>query len=178
LIDVAMDTVSFSIDGLKEEFERIRAPGKYEDIIEQVANLHAMRGRAGGKKPIIRIQSVMLNDKDQREFLDIWEPISDDIFFLQFKNYAADAENIQKRNYACPMPVQRLMVHWNGTVPMCINDEYEDAVMGSLNEQTVRDIWRGETFRQARKTHLNGERTLVYKNCAKCPLTRAGHGEG
>jgi len=178
MIDCAMDTVSFSIDGLKEDYERIRAPGKYEDIIERVAYFHAMRNRAGAKKPIIRIQSVMINETEQREFLNIWEPISDDIFFLHFKNYSADAPNIQKRKYACPMPVQRLMVHWNGTVPMCINDEYEDAVMGDLNSQTVVDIWRGETFRQARKTHMRGERTLAFKNCAKCPLTREGHGDG
>ena len=131
----------------------------------------------GSSKPLIRIQSVMLPDGQQEEFLKIWGPISDDIFFLHFKDYAAGAENIQKENYACPMPVQRMMIHWDGTVPMCINDEYEDAVIGNLDSESVADIWRGERFEWVRGAHKRGERTKFFKNCAKCPLTRVGHGK-
>jgi len=178
ILNSGMDTISFSIDGLKEQYEEIRAPGKYHQIISTVSGLYERRNKIGKSKPIIRIQSVMLDDDRRREFIRIWEPISDDIFFLHFKDYSIDAENIQKPNYACPMPVQRLMVHWNGTVPMCINDEYEAAVVGNLNNQTISQIWQGQAFKDVRKAHTNGLRTAKYENCAKCSLTRVGHGNG
>lgn len=176
IIDAGMDFVSFSIDGLKEEYERIRAPGKYEDIVAIVSRLHRLRTEAGSTRPMIRIQSVMLPEAEQDEFLRIWGPISDDILFLHFKDYSGDAVNVQKENYPCPMPVQRMMIHHNGTVPMCINDEYEDAVMGDLARQTVQEIWLGQRFREARAVHKAGKRTECYKNCAKCALTREEHG--
>jgi radical SAM protein with 4Fe4S-binding SPASM domain len=177
IIDSGMDFVIFSIDGLKENYEKIRYPGKYEDIIEKVARLHEIRKERGATKPMIRIQSVMIPEEEQKEFLNIWEPISDDILFLVFKNYSKDAENIQLENYPCPMPFQRMMIHHNGTVPMCINDEYEIAVQGDLNVQSVKEIWQGDQYKTTRKVHRCGQRTEKYSNCAKCALTRVGHGD-
>lgn len=176
IIESGMDFVILSIDGLKENYEKIRTPGKYEDIIEKVTRFHAIRKEMGSTKPLIRINSVMVADEDQEEFLNIWEPISDDILFLHFKDYSSEAENIQMENYACPLPVQRMMIHYDGTSPMCINDEYEDAIMGKIDGDGVFDIWRGPVFKQVRKDHVAGKRTDCYKNCAKCALTRVGHG--
>ena len=177
IIDCGMDFVIFSIDGLKETYERIRVPGKYEDIIEKVARLHAIRTEMGATKPMIRIQSVMIPEAEQAEFYRIWEPISDDILFLHFKDYASDAENKQIENYPCPMPFQRMMIHHNGIVPMCINDEYEMAVQGDLRTRSVLEVWKGEQYRATREIHECGKRTEKYANCAKCPLTRVGHGD-
>ncbi|MBF0168532.1 MAG: radical SAM protein [Alphaproteobacteria bacterium] len=177
MIDSGMDFVSFSIDGLKEQYETIRRPGKYEDIIATVTRLHALRQKQGSAKPMIRIQSVMLPEEQRQEFLSIWGPISDDILFLYFKDYSTEADNIQKENYPCPMPIQRMMVHFDGTVPMCINDEYEEAVMGNLNLSSVKDVWQGPEFRLARERHKQGMRTAHYANCAHCPLTRVSHGK-
>lgn len=177
IIESGMDWISFSIDGLKETYEKIRTPGKYEDIIDTISTFHRIRKEMGATTPLIRIQSVMLEGEDRDEFYRIWEPISDDILFLHFKDYAMDAENIQLENYPCPMPFQRMMIHHNGTVPMCINDEYEEAVLGDLNFMSVKEIWQGIQYREARKNHKDGKRTECYSCCAHCPLTREGHGD-
>jgi len=176
IVDSGMDWVSFSIDGLKDTYESIRKPGKYEDVYECVATLHKIREERGGSKPDIRIQSVMIPDHEKEEFYKIWGPISDDILFLHFKDYAEDAENVQLENYPCPMPFQRMMIHHNGTVPMCINDEYEEDVLGDLNFMSVHEVWQGMQYQEARKVHQEGRRTECYKSCAHCPLTRVGHG--
>jgi hypothetical protein len=68
-----------------------------------------------------------------------------------------------------------MIVHWNGTVPMCINDEYEEAVRGSLAVSTVREIWNGEAYRQARVDHEKGRRE-VYPCCGRCRLYVEEHG--
>ena len=178
IIDCGMDFITFSVDGLKETYEEIRKPGKYEDIIEVVGRLHRRREELGSNKPLIRIQSVMIPTDQQQEFLRIWEPISDDILFLHFKDYSAEADNIQKQDYPCPLVIQRLMIHFDGTVPMCINDEYEMSPLGDLARQSVHEVWHGNKFTNARRVHREGRRTECYENCAHCPLTREGHGEG
>ncbi len=177
MIDHGMDRVAFSIDGLKEEYEKIRAPIKYEEIIDVVTKLNELRNEKGKKKPIIRIQGVNSLIENEPEFLDIWEPISEEILFLEFKDYSEEAEEKKQASYPCPLLYQRMMIHWDGTVPMCINDEYEEGVMGNVLEESVKEIWRGRRFEEARKVHKKGLRDKVYKNCSNCALHREGHGK-
>ena len=176
LIDNGFDFISFSIDGLADKYQTIRRPGKYEDIKAAVAKLHRLRTSRGHRKPLIRAQSVMLDPQEQEEYLRQWAPITDDIYFLHFKDYSVQADNRQMERYTCPLPFQRMMIHYDGIVPMCINDEYEHTVMGDLNTQTVREVWVGQAWRRARRLHREGLRTDEYENCRLCALTREGHG--
>jgi len=177
VIDNNMDFISFSIDGLKETYEKIRYPGKYEDIYQIVNKLYQLRKKKGKKKPMIRIQSVNISIDNEKEFLKLWSPISDDIFFLYYKDYSENAANIQMPNYTCPLLYQRMIIHFNGTVPMCINDEYEDSIMGDILEESIYKIWQGERFAKARELNKQGMRLESYSNCLKCALTREGHGK-
>ena len=43
LIDNTVDRVAFSIDGLKDEYEKIRYPVKYEEILKIVKRLYELR---------------------------------------------------------------------------------------------------------------------------------------
>jgi radical SAM protein with 4Fe4S-binding SPASM domain len=177
MVDNGMDRVAFSIDGLKEEYEKIRAPIKYKEILGVVKRLHEIRNNLASKKPLIRIQSVKESIEKENEFLSTWQGISDEILFLEYKDYSKEAADRQQAMYRCPLLYQRMMIHWDGTVPMCINDEYEESVMGNVLTHSIGDIWRGQTFKQARDVHKEGFRDKAYKNCAKCALHREGHGK-
>ena len=69
------------------------------------------------------------------------------------------------------------MIHYDGNVPMCINDEYEDNLMGNIQDQNVGALWKRGAFVDARELHQQGLRVESYKSCAKCSLTREGHGK-
>ena len=176
MIDTGMDRIAFSIDGLKKEYEEIRAPIKYEEIYEIVKKLHELKKQRGSTKPLIRIQAVDSCVTDKEEFLKKWEPVSDEVNFLVFKDYSADKHSSKQAAYACPFLYQRLMVHWNGTVPMCVNDEYEEGVVGEVRSNPVHYVWHGKRMKGARKAHKMGLRDEAYKNCAKCALHREHHG--
>ncbi|MCP4613467.1 MAG: radical SAM protein [Planctomycetes bacterium] len=177
MIDNSIDRVALSIDGLREEYEKIRNPIKYEEIIGIVSQLYQLRREKGRQKPLIRIQSVKTSIKKENEFLKIWEPISDEILFLEYKDYSQEAGEKPQAAYRCPLLYQRLMIHWDGTVPMCINDEYEDSVMGNILEKSVHEIWREGQFKEARDIHQKALRDRVYENCSRCALHRKGHGK-
>ncbi len=176
LIDNGVDRVAFSIDGNKDEYERIRAPIKYEEIVRIVTRFHELKKEKSSAKPLIRIQGVKSCINDEKEFLSTWEPISDEVLMLVFKDYSVNARGEKQAGYACPFLYQRAMIHWNGTVPMCINDEYEEGVMGDLNQKSMGEIWMDKKFQGARLVHQKGLRDKIYKNCAKCALQREGHG--
>ncbi|MEW6600115.1 MAG: radical SAM/SPASM domain-containing protein [Nitrospirota bacterium] len=177
MIECGMDRVAFSIDGLKDKYEEIRAPIKYEEILDIVTRLYDLRNKKGRKKPHIRIQGVKTSIDEDREFLNIWGPLSDEVLFLEYKDYSIEAESQPQAGYRCPSLYQRIMVHWDGTVPMCINDEYEESVMGSVLQDSVKEIWKSAAFDQARRVHRENMRGVVYKNCSKCALHREGHGK-
>ncbi|RMH56034.1 MAG: hypothetical protein D6679_10160 [Candidatus Hydrogenedentota bacterium] len=80
------------------------------------------------------------------------------------------------KGYACPYIFQRMIVHWDGTVPMCVNDEYETAVRGNILENSLSEIWTGASFQEARQRHIAGQRDEAYPCCAKCAVNRVGHG--
>ncbi len=177
MIDNSIDRVAFSIDGLRKEYEEIRAPIKYEEIIGIVSQFYQLRREKGKRRPLIRIQSVKTSIKMEKEFLKIWEPTSDEILFLEYKDYSEESGEKPQAAYRCPLLYQRLMIHWDGTVPMCINDEYEESVMGNVLEENIGDIWNGAAFVKARKIHKQDVRDASYSNCSKCALHREGHGK-
>jgi radical SAM protein with 4Fe4S-binding SPASM domain len=177
MIDNGMDRIAFSIDGLKEEYEKIRAPVKYEEIFGIISELYELRKSKGVIRPLIRIQGVKTSIDKEKDFLQTWESVSDEIFFLEYKDYSVGAASEQQADYQCPALYQRMMVHWDGTVPMCINDEYEEGVVGNILEKSVSEIWHGQRLKRAREVHKKGLRSKVYKNCARCALHRKGHGK-
>ena len=177
MIDNGMDRVAFSIDGLKDEYEEIRAPVKYEEIFGIVSQLYEIRERKRKRKPLIRIQSVKTFIEKEKEFLKIWGPVSDEILFLEYKDYSDDATGKEQASYRCPSLYQRMMIHWDGTVPLCINDEYEEGVIGNILEKSVSEVWSGQRLKRARDIHKKGLRDKVYKNCTRCALHRKGHGK-
>jgi radical SAM protein with 4Fe4S-binding SPASM domain len=177
IIDNGMDRIAFSIDGLKEEYETTRTPIKYEEIFGIVSKLYELSKIRGAQKPFIRIQGIKTSIDKEKEFLNIWESVSDEIFFLEYKDYSIDASDEEQADYRCPALYQRMMIHWDGTVPMCINDEYEEGVVGNILEKSICEIWNGQRLKRAREIHKEGLRSKVYKNCARCALHRKGHGK-
>ncbi|MBU1864514.1 MAG: radical SAM protein [Candidatus Omnitrophica bacterium] len=176
-IDSGLDRIAFSIDGLKKQYESIRYPMRYEEIYAIVKTLYNLRKSREASKPIIRIQSVHTSIEDENEFLKRWNPIVDDILFLFYKDYALRTYNDKQARYACPLLYQRMMIHWDGTIPMCVNDEYEETILGDVNTKSIQAVWKGSCYHQARLVHRKGLRDKVYANCSKCALHREGHGK-
>jgi len=58
------------------------------------------------------------------------------------------------------------VVTWDGKVLPCCFDKNADHVMGDLNQDSLKDIWKGEKFRKFRKALLTGRRKIeICTNC-------------
>ena len=70
-----------------------------------------------------------------------------------------------RREKACQVPSNQIMVLANGDVHPCNIVEYDhEPVTGNVFEQSLTDIWNGETWRRFR--------TNLHARCHLCPINR------
>ncbi len=172
LIRIGVDYISFSIDGLHEDYESIRKPATFEGILERLRYLRKARNSLGHGYPRIKINTIWTKIKDRaHEYFEIFSPIADIISFNPDYDYSKDAVCLPT-GHQCQYPYQRLTVAWNGKVPMCISDWDIENIIGDLNTQSIYEIWNGERMRQV-KMENNNRNIVKYWPCRKChrPVT-------
>ena len=75
--------------------------------------------------------------------------------------------NIEK-NISCVLPFQQLIIRPDGKVSLCCNDPLGRSTLGDVKEQTLVDIWYGETFENVRKAIFSGREN--YDHCKNCDV--------
>jgi radical SAM protein with 4Fe4S-binding SPASM domain len=167
LVNAGLDWISF--DGFKEDYERIRHPANFEQVIENIKDLRNCREYFSCKKPQIRIQSIQSVIKGrEKEFLRLWDGIADKVYFIPDQVRTLEEKDYnQDPNYICPNPWQRMVIAADGTVPQCITDYSCGNILGDVNRQTISEIWHGASFELFRKQMKEGRR-LKRKPCRIC----------
>jgi radical SAM protein with 4Fe4S-binding SPASM domain len=172
LTQMRVDYISFSIDGLYEDYERIRKPATFEGILKSLKSLKEMRDSIGEGYPRIKVNTIWTKVKDQLdEYYKIFEPLADIISFNPDYDYTQETSKIAP-NHICQYPWQRLTVKWNGDVPMCISDWDSEVILGNITKSTIFEIWNGDKMNQIRQDQQN-HRIRNYAPCHKChrPVT-------
>lgn len=176
LMEVGIDWITISFDGLGEVYEKIRHPAKYERAVEKIRNYCRIKKESGRSKPVIKIQSILPAIQDNLEaFYDVFAPITDLISTNPLIDYLQkDDKNkiLYHENFSCPQLYQRLVIGADGLVMMCSNDEENEEVVGDANRQTIHEIWHGPKLERARFSHKMHEGVRDYSICAKCYLPR------
>lgn len=175
LVDLEMDWLTISFDGVGETYDRIRAPAKYGEMLAKIRGFAETKRRKKSVKPVVRIQGIWPAIAESPEaFFDAFEPISDEVSVNTLLDYLhTDAEIEYLPNFTCPVPFQRLVFGSDGRAFMCINDELGRQPVGDARTQTVREIWNGPALRQVREVHEKGMGRHTYQPCKDCYLPRA-----
>jgi len=169
LVDSGLDWISFSIDGVYETYETIRAPAKFDETIEKVKFMTQYREQSGKTKPMIRVQSILsaLND-DTKTYLAIWKDIADQINFIsdQARDFELK-EMYHDPEYLCPTPWARMSIDIGGHVHQCNTDYDGKWILGDVAKQSIYDIWHGKDFKLLR--HYFNTNTAL-QNCEACNI--------
>jgi radical SAM protein with 4Fe4S-binding SPASM domain len=174
MVDAGIDWITISIDGLNEEYEKIRKPLKFKDTLEKVKNIAKYKKENNIHKPVIKIQSLWPSIKNNPEkFYNTFEPITDLIAFNPLIDYLQqDSDIVYVNNFSCPQLYQRIVVGADGSVMMCSNDEENDHIIGDANKQTIYSIWHGKTLNKVRELHLKQDGYKKLDVCKRCYLPR------
>lgn len=175
MVDAGIDWITISVDGLDDEYEKIRKPLKFKETLEKITQINKYKLENDLHKPVIKIQSLWpAIKKDPTKFYNTFEPITNLIAFNPLIDYLQkDSDIVYVENFSCPQLYQRLVIGADGLAMMCSNDEENNHIVGDANKETVYKIWHGEALNKARELHKQED---GYKNldvCRKCYLPRA-----
>lgn len=175
LVDIQMDWLTISFDGMGETYNRIRKPAKFEDQVEKIRKFHEIKKRVGSKKPVVKIQGIWPAVKeDPQAFYDTFRDIVDQIAVNPMLDYLRKDTNIVYReNFTCPVLWQRLAIGADGLVSLCIHDEMSHHVIGDVNTESIYEMWNGPDLQAAREAHIQHMGVEKYQACAECFLPRA-----
>jgi len=168
LVDAGLDWISFSIDGLGEDYERIRKPITFDEIVRVVTHFKEIKKARGADKPLVRIQTISSVIQDSPEYFDFWHPLSDRISVIA-EQHREDSSLIRHDpNYVCQAPFQRIFITHDGRVVPCHGDYLLHHDMGNVGDVDIKDIWNSEKFRSFRSDMRNCRR-LEHEGCRLCP---------
>lgn len=146
--------LSFSIDGLENNYNKIRTPAKhikseynaFADVVANIKRIVAIRNSLGKKRPQIRTNTIyppIANDPmAYYEFMKGigvgWVTVNE---ILDFRGDELPEEAILD-NWACQYPFQRLTVAANGTILPCTgaHNEEDELVLGRYTGSKAKKI--------------------------------------
>ena len=167
LVRSGIDYISVSIDGLHENYNKIRKPARFDDTIHRLQNIRWLRDAIGNGYPRLKVNTIWSQIKrSAEEYYEIFNPIADIISFNPDYDYAEEASSVPS-GHVCQYPYQRLSVKWNGDVPLCISDWDGEVILGNIREESLQEIWLSDRMQQFRKDQAVGK-IRNYTPCTKC----------
>jgi len=174
LIDLDLDWLTISFDGIGETYEKIRYPLKFNDSVQKIKNYQEIKKRRGVVKPVIKVQTIWpAISKNPQEFYDIFNPITDQIGSNPLIDYLQrDIDIVYEENFTCPQIFNRLVIGSDGGVLLCANDEMGAHKVGNVKEESIYNIWHGEKLTEARDIHIRHMGVKEINVCKHCYLPR------
>jgi radical SAM protein with 4Fe4S-binding SPASM domain len=174
LIDLKLDWLTISFDGIGETYNKIRYPLKFEDSVQKIKDFQKIKKSRGVVKPVIKVQTVWpAIEKNPEEFYKLFEPITDQVASNPLIDYLGnDTDIVYEENFTCPQLWERFVIGADGNVMLCANDEMESHKMGNVSTESIFDIWHGEKFTKVRQSHLDHNGTKDIEPCKHCFLPR------
>lgn len=174
LIELELDWLTISFDGLAEEYNKIRAPNNFDEQVEKIRRFSEIKKELNVVKPLIKIQTISSAiENNAEDFYNTFSEISDQIAsnpLIDFSHTVIDENFLE--NFTCPQPWQRLVIGSDGKAMMCSMDEMGTYVVGDLNKESIHDVWHGKKMQNARKIHMKELGVKELPPCKWCIYPR------
>jgi hypothetical protein len=170
LIDKQVHMLSVSIDAFSAEtYGKVRGkPEQYHGLVDNIMGFLELRRRRRASFPLLRVSFVPqpANKHETRPFVDHWSDIAD---MVDVQVYQAFGASHFSHDFDCSEPFRRLNVWASGKVGPCCGFPGIVYDVGTLGDQTLREIWEGEPIRRIRQDLI--QRTYALP-CLRCQGTR------
>lgn len=170
LVEVDIDWISVSIDGLDKTYEEIRFPLKFGDTYQKLADLMYYRDKLNKQRPVIKVQSIWpAIENCYEEWLQVLTPVTDLLAFHSYTDYTKTPANfVYDNSFACPDLYQRIYIAIDGKANACCGDIYCQLEVGDITKNSIKEIWNGEKVNKIRRLHESPGGFLQLPVCAQC----------
>ncbi|MDX2111320.1 MAG: radical SAM/SPASM domain-containing protein [Verrucomicrobiota bacterium] len=168
LMEAGLDEMKISFDGsTKEEFERIRAPLKFDVVVENILTLVRLRNE---RKSSLRISINCVSTSDKSKTMELLEKSVDSFSFGKIHNWGdGDFTEIDSRTRKpCSRVWRTFTVLVNGDVALCCLDYDGKKLLGRVDDKTtIKQIWSNPAYLEVRDLHRKAKMHHI-DLCAKC----------
>jgi radical SAM protein with 4Fe4S-binding SPASM domain len=174
LLEAPIDVIDVSLDAFsKEAYEKIRRKGKFEQVTGNLMRLIELRNELRAPTKImtsIISQKEALDEVD--DFVEFWGQHVDEVLVrgLNTDLGVVNASETYFKDIArwpCPQFWKRMTVNQHGDVRFCVEDWFNEGLVGNIMEQSLQEIWQGPLYQKFRDLHLSG-RWGEMKMCQGC----------
>ncbi|MBF0228868.1 MAG: radical SAM protein [Desulfamplus sp.] len=183
VVDIGLDWIGFSIDGVSPQTHKIVRKGSNLEIIEKhLLELLLIRERSSIKKPsnkepskspkpLITLNMVAYDEVyDQKEqFVQKWLNKVDNITISHYRNPPSSrrALLVPQERKPCFLLWSQMIIASDGRVGLCCEDFNIDFPLGRVGEKPLIEIWNGSEISKLRKMHEAGDFTS-HPMCHDC----------
>jgi len=182
LINAGLEYIVFSVHGVdKQIYDGIMQGPKFERVIQNIDTFLKTKKELGARNPHVEVWAVLTKDVEEQlaETKAFWHERGVKFKGRQLDNRANPdiidtsefaSDDIEwKFAYYCTIPYWRAWILWNGDMVLCCVDWERTAVFGNIHQNSIREIWNGEKYRNYRTRMKN--RDLAGTLCEHCQGT-------
>ena len=173
ILEAGVNIVVFSVDSYyKEEYERIRAGGNFEKVLENIQKFCEIKlMNTKYHKTSTRVSGVYLDGiQSKSNFLDFWKNIVDTVTFTSaIPRWDTYNNSPMNHNKPCAILWERMYIWYDGTCNPCDFDYKSKLRVGNVQYESIKEIWLGEGYNMYRNMFLQGKR-LQMNPCNKCNI--------
>ena len=163
MLDNGLDYIKYSIESVDdEEHKKVRGEASnFSESYEKILKVLEYK-KENGLNTTIVITMLDLNRTNQKEdydnLLKAFEKL-DVYIYLKSEDtqwYREDYHGTNSIHWSepCKHPWTSMTIKSNAEATMCMEDYNNDIILGNAKENSLSDIWNGETYKEFREQHL------------------------
>ncbi|MEW6263550.1 MAG: radical SAM protein [Thermodesulfobacteriota bacterium] len=171
LVELPLDSIKFSLQGIDAAtYRQMRNIDGFDQVLENVRRLFRLRGE--GLRPYIHVSTSITHETREQveefrlavaKYCDLvsvgrtkLEHIDLDRTRLSEEEkerwrILMDQQTIARRHFECIEIFDKLSINWDGSVSACCGDYDNLMLVGHLENESLKDIWRGPTISYYRR---------------------------
>lgn len=161
LLSAGLNKISFSIDATSEDaYERSKGRRKYAVVERNIRRFLAIK--PDHVKVTVKFIRMQENAGEEGIFESLWRDSGAEVVISEYHDWSGSVRDSSLYGIApvsvnaCENPFYSLAVNWDGRVSICCVDWDSQGIVGDAREQSIEEIWRGESLRALRQLHLGG----------------------
>ncbi len=174
LLQSGLDFLVISLDAATEtSYGQMRVGGDFFSTQKNVETFLKQQ-RAQPNELVVVVQLIVseCNRDEIGEFAREWRERGANVMIKQARDFAGQVNwpvaQTQHKALPCRMPFSELTILWDGRVVPCANVFEGEPSLGSLQTESLDEIWNGEAMQTFRKAHISGCVGNIAV-CRRCP---------
>lgn len=164
----------FSVDSYsKEEYESIRVNGIFENILSNIKRFKEIKDtQYPNVNCATRVSGVRVNkSQDPQKFKEFWQRYVDHVVMIEMEQkwdtYNNPTESAGKN--PCHYLWEKMYIWYDGICNPCDADYKSVLSVGSILNNSIKELWNSTKYNELRNHHMNNQRSLCYP-CNRCSV--------